>query len=63
MYLKPSDLGPVYKEPIFAEVYIMVVNDPEDYLFSKNKRDIILELDLNIYDIYMNIYLHDRLKQ
>ena len=31
MYLKPSDFGPLYKQPILAQVYTAVMKDSEDY--------------------------------
>ena len=33
MYLKPTDLGPHYKEPVLAEVYLSAVDSPDE-LFS-----------------------------
>ena len=42
MYLKPTDLGPLYKEPILAEVYTVVLIDPKDVLggfYSKGEKD------------------------
>ena len=49
-----------------AEAHIMVVNNPEDYLPSKLIHFRQQNIDVNIKDvedIYMNIYLHNRLKQ
>ena len=35
MYLKPTDLGPLYKEPILAQVYTVVMENSEDWLNYK----------------------------
>ena len=38
MYLKPADLGEIYKEPIQAEVYTLIVDDPDDYIGYHNHK-------------------------
>ena len=43
----------------------MVVNDPKDYL-NGSLKEIASDRGVNMwdtYDIFLNIYLHDRLKQ
>ena len=60
MYLKPSDLGPIYKAPIFAEVYILVPNNPNDYLTIKtvSSDDGGNTGVSGLEETFLNIYLH-----
>ena len=61
--LKPTDLGPIYKEPIFAEVYFVIINSPTDYLKPKTPKKDVLMNPKEVYAMFLNIYLHNRLKQ
>ena len=77
--MKPTDLGPIYKEPILAEVYFAVLGHPDEYhendylnlntyreaLVAKGE-DAIYEGAIEIHGFLehcMNRYLHDRLQQ
>ena len=61
MYLHRTELGPFYKEPIFALVYTVVVNNPDDYMNIPEQY--IPEWIGRIAVPYINIYLHNRLQQ
>ena len=61
MYLKPSDLSPIYKEAIQAEVYFVIMNSPTDYI-TKNEMKIKFMVPTDeIEEIFYNIYFHNRL--
>ena len=61
MYLKRTELGPFYKEPIFALVYTVVMNNPNDYM---NIPEQYIPEWINRIEVpYINIYLHNRLQQ
>ena len=64
MYLKPTDLGPHYKEPVLAEVYLSAVDSPDE-LLSWNNTPSPKWLDGFDHDALgsrvLNIYIHDRL--
>ena len=72
MYLKPTDLGPIYKEPILAEVYFAVLRNPDQYNES-NYLNIRSQMEANsakggfeiqgFLEHCLNRYLHDRLQQ
>ena len=63
MFLKRTDLDPLYKEPIFAEVQFLVTNNSTEYISKNNclKRH-LYDADI-LYEIWTNIYLHNRLQQ
>ena len=68
MYVKPTDLGPIYKEPILAQVYITAVESYDELLNFKEvmrllkSHDPISNLDNYAFStLAMNIYIHNRL--
>ena len=64
MFLKPTDLGPIYKEPILAQVYTAVMENPKDYIGVHvliEERPIALHDDFDA--LAMNTYLHNKLQQ
>ena len=63
MYLKPTDMGPHYKEPVLAEVYLSAVDSPDE-IFSWNlpKSEWFADFDTEaVVSLALNIYIHDRL--
>ena len=65
MFLKPTDLGPLYKEPILAQVYTPVMENPKDYI---GVHTLIEDRPIDLYPtdfgaLAMNTYLHNKLQQ
>ena len=64
MYVKPTDLGPLYKEPVLAEAYIATVDSPAEYLSYDNRfdRDASDDFDWGSFiSVAWNVYVYDRL--
>ena len=65
--MRPTVSGEIYKEPIRAEVYNLIVDDPDDYIGFHNhtKRDQprYYSDNMSLEDLGVLVYLYNKLQQ
>ena len=68
LLVKPTDLGPLYQEPVLAEAYITAVDSPAEYLdVHSGPREWVDQGHGDDWDfdalnsLAWNIYVHNRL--
>ena len=69
IHVKPTDLGPIYKEPVSAEAYIIAVDSPAEYFDANSGPRKFMQWNKYGEDwdnealnkLAMNIYMHNRL--